>query len=258
MRAMASQLFDLSGRVALITGSYQGLGLAIARGLGQAGATLVLNGRSEEKLGKAVSALSAEGLEVFGSPFDVSKTSQVQQGIAAVEREAGPVHILVNNAGIQRRSPLEQFEESAWREVLETNLTGLFLVTKAVVQGMIARRSGKIINICSLMCEMGRPTIGAYTAAKGGVKMLTKAMAVEWGKHNIQVNGIGPGYFTTEMNRPLYEDPKFDAWIRSRTPAGRWGEPSELVGAVVFLASHASDFVNGQIIYVDGGILAAL
>ncbi|HSB82328.1 MAG TPA: SDR family oxidoreductase [Candidatus Methylomirabilis sp.] len=255
---MASQLFDLTGRVALITGSYQGLGLGIARGLGQSGATLILNGRNEEKLNKAVSMLSDEGLKVFGSRFDISNTAQVKQKIDALERDVGPIHILVNNAGIQRRSPLEQFEESVWREVLDTNLTGLFLVTKQVVQGMIARKAGKIINICSLMCEVGRPTIGAYTAAKGGVKMLTKAMAVEWGKYNIQANGIGPGYFTTEMNRPLYEDPKFDTWIRGRTPMGRWGDPSELVGAAVFLASRASDFVCGQIIYVDGGILAAL
>lgn len=255
---MTNELFDLTGKVAVITGSYQGLGLAVARGLGQAGATVILNGRSEEKLWKAVSTLSGEGLKVFGSCFDISDAAQIQEKILAVEREAGPIHILVNNAGIQRRSPLEQFEESVWREVLDTNLTGLFLVTKQVVQGMIARRCGKIINICSLMCEMGRPTVGAYTAAKGGVKMLTKAMAVEWGKHNIQVNGIGPGYFTTEMNRPLYEDPKFDAWIKGRTPMGRWGDPAELVGAAVFLASRASDFVSGQIIYVDGGILAAL
>jgi len=255
---MSHDLFDLTGRVALVTGSYQGLGLAIARGLGQAGARIVLNGRSEEKLERAVSMLSGEGLKVSGSCFDVSSATQVQEKVAALERDSGRIDILVNNAGIQRRSPLEQFEERVWREVLDTNLTGLFLVTKQVVQGMIGRRSGKIINICSLMCEMGRPTVGAYTAAKGGVKMLTKAMALEWGKHNIQVNGIGPGYITTEMNRPLIEDPKFDAWIRSRTPMGRWGEPKELVGAAVFLASHASDFVTGQVIYVDGGILAAL
>ena len=255
---MTNPLFDLTGRVALVTGSYQGLGLAIARGLGQAGAAVVLNGRNEEKLRQAVSALAGDGLQVSGCCFDVSKAAQMQEKIPTLEGEVGPIDILVNNAGIQRRSPLEQFEASAWQEVLDTNLTGLFLVTKQVVQGMIARKSGKIINICSLMCEMARPTVGAYTAAKGGVKMLTKAMAVEWGKHNIQVNGIGPGYFATEMNRPLKEDPNFDAWIRSRTPAGRWGEPPELVGAAVFLASRASDFVNGQIIYVDGGILAAL
>ncbi len=255
---MTNHLFDLTDKVALITGSYQGLGLAIARGLGQAGATIVLNGRSEEKLGNTASTLSAEGLKVSGCCFDVSDAAQMRQRIPPLEKEVGQIDILVNNAGIQRRSPLEQFEESVWREVLDINLTGLFLITRQVVRGMIARKSGKIINICSLMCEMGRPTVGAYTAAKGGVKMLTKAMALEWAKHNIQVNGIGPGYFATEMNRPLKEDPKFDSWIRSRTPAGRWGDPSELVGTAVFLASSASDFVNGQIIYVDGGILAAL
>jgi gluconate 5-dehydrogenase len=255
---MTNQLFDLTGKVALITGSYQGLGLAIARGLGQAGARVVLNGRNEEKVQKAISTLSGEDLQVTGCCFDVSDAAQIRQRIPPLEKEVGQIDILVNNAGIQRRSPLEQFEESVWREVLDINLTGLFLVTRQVVQGMIARRGGKIINICSLMCEMGRPTVGAYTAAKGGVKMLTKAMAVEWAKHNIQANGIGPGYFATEMNRPLKEDAKFDAWIRSRTPAGRWGDPSELIGAAIFLASRASDFVNGQIIYVDGGILAAL
>ena len=255
---MTNRLFDLSSRVALVTGSYQGLGLAIARGLGQAGATVVLNGRNEEKLRQAVAGLAGDGRKFSGCYFDVSKVAQIQQKIPALEKDVGPIDILVNNAGIQRRSPLEQFEASVWQEVLDINLTGIFLVTKQVVQGMIARRSGKIINICSLMCEMARPTVGAYTAAKGGVKMLTKAMAVEWGKHNIQVNGIGPGYFATEMNWPLKEDPHFDAWVRSRTPAGRWGEPPELVGAAVFLASRASDFVNGQVIYVDGGILAAL
>jgi gluconate 5-dehydrogenase len=255
---MTNSLFDLTGKAALITGSYQGLGLAIARGLGQAGATLVLNGRNEGKLRQAVSLLSGEGFKVSGCGFDVSSAAQIREKIPALEREVGQIDILVNNAGIQRRSPLEEFKETVWREVLETNLTGVFLITQRVVQGMIARQSGKIINICSLMCEMGRPTVGAYTAAKGGVKMLTKAMAVEWGKHNIQVNGIGPGYFATEMNRPLKENTQFDSWIRSRTPAGRWGEPDELVGAAVFLASRASNFVNGQIIYVDGGILAAL
>jgi len=255
---MNHHLFDLTGKVALVTGSYQGLGLALARGLGRAGATIVLNGRSEERLQKAVSTLSGEGLKVSGCSFDVANAAQLQEKIPVLEREVGRIDVLVNNAGIQRRSPLEQFEERVWREVLDINLTGLFLVTRQVVQGMIARKAGKIINICSLMSEMGRPTVGAYTAAKGGVKMLTKAMALEWGKYNIQVNGIGPGYFATEMNRPLKEDPKFDAWIRSRTPMGRWGEPEELVGAAIFLASRASDFVTGQIIYVDGGILAAL
>jgi gluconate 5-dehydrogenase len=255
---MGNPLFDLTGRVALVSGAAQGLGFAMAKGLGQAGATLIINGRSEEKVARALSALAREDLKAHASIFDVRDVTRMREQIGAIERDIGPIHILVNNAGIQRRMPLEQFEDAAWHEVLETNLTGLFRLTREVVQGMIARRAGKIINVCSLMCEAGRPTVGAYTAAKGGVKMLTKAMAVEWGKHNIQANGIGPGYFTTEMNRPLYENPQFDGWIKSRTPMGRWGDPSELAGTAVFLASPASDFVTGQVVYVDGGILAAL
>lgn len=255
---MIETLFDLSGKVALITGSSHGLGFAIARGLGQAGATLVLNGRNEEKLRSAVSALSGEGLTVRGYAFDVADEEQIQAKIPLIEEEVGPIQILVNSAGIQKRAPLETVEESTWREIIDVNLTGVFLASKHVAQGMIARKSGKIINICSLMCEVGRATIGPYAAAKGGVKMLTKTMAVEWAKYNIQVNGIGPGYFITPMTQPLADDPKFDAWIRSRTPAGRWGNPEELAGTAIYLASSASDFVNGQIIYVDGGILAAL
>jgi len=255
---MIETLFDLSGKVALITGSSHGLGFAIARGLGQAGASLVLNGRNEEKLQSAVSALSGEGLTVCGYAFDVANEEQVQRKIALIEEDVGPIQILLNSAGIQRRAPLETVEESTWREVIDINLTGVFLASKHVARKMIARKSGKIINICSLMSELGRATIGPYAAAKGGVRMLTKTMAVEWAKHNIQVNGIGPGYFITPMTQPLADDPTFDAWIKSRTPAGRWGDPSELVGTAVYLASSASDFVNGQIIYVDGGILAAL
>ncbi len=255
---MSTELFDLTGRVALITGATQGIGLALARGLGQAGARVVLNARNPAKLEKAVATLRGDGLQVSGCLFDIVDTAQIREKIPALERDLGHIDILVNNAGIQRRSPAEQFDEKMWREVLDTNLTGLFLVTQQVVRGMIARRAGKIINICSLMCEASRPTVAAYTAAKGGVKQLTKAMAVEWAKHNIQTNGIGPGYVLTEMNRPLIEDQKFNAWVCGRTPAGRWADPSELVGAAVFLASRASDFVNGQVIYVDGGILAAL
>lgn len=251
-------LFELQNKVALITGSSHGLGFSIARGLGQAGTTLVLNGRDEEKLENAVSNLSDEGLSAFGYAFDVTKEKQIQTSISLIEREVGPIQILVNSAGIQKRGPLEQIEESVWREVIDINLTGVFLASKHVAQRMIVRKSGKIINICSLMSEFGRPATGPYTAAKGGVKMLTKAMAVEWAKYNIQVNGIGPGYFITEMTRPLAEDPKFDAWIRSRTPAGRWGDPAELVGTAIYLASSASDYVTGQIIYVDGGIFSAL
>ena len=255
---MSGNLFDLTGRVALVTGSSRGLGLAMARGLAQAGASVVLNGRNEERLAAAVSALAAEGVKARGRAFDVTDAASVEQGVAAVERDAGPIDILVNNVGIQRRAPLEAMDESAWREVIDVNLTSAFLVTRRVVRGMIERRRGKIINICSLMSEIGRPTTANYAAAKGGLKMLTRAMAVEWAKHNIQANAIGPGYFLTEMTQPLAADPKFDAWIRSRTPAGRWGRPEELAGTAVFLASSASDFVSGQIIYVDGGILAAI
>jgi gluconate 5-dehydrogenase len=255
---MAGDLFDLTGKIALVTGSSQGLGHTIARGLGEAGATLILNGRNAERLNAAVAALSREGLKVTGALFDVADPAQVREKIPALEREVGPIHILVNNAGIQRRAPLETVDEAVWQEVLNTNLTAVFLVSKAVVQGMIARKAGKIINICSLMSEMARPTVGPYMAAKGGVKTLTKSMAVEWGKHNIQVNGLGPGYFVTPMNRPLVENPQFDSWIKGRTPTGRWGQPEELIGTAVFLASRASDFVTGQIVYVDGGILAAL
>jgi gluconate 5-dehydrogenase len=254
---MATNLFDLSGKIALITGAYQGLGFAIARGLGQAGATIILNGRNSEKLEGAISTLSKEGLSVLGSLFDVRDTNQIRQKIDEIEREIGPIDILVNNAGIQRIGSLETTEESAWKDLIDTNLTAVFLATKQVVQGMIIRRSGKIINICSLSSERSRPTLGPYAASKGGLKMLTKAMAVDWAKYNIQVNGIGPGYFLTAMMTPA-KDPKFHDWVRSRTPMGRWGEPSELVGAAVFLASRASDFVTGQIINVDGGFSANL
>ena len=255
---IGSKLFELTGKVALITGATHGIGLALARGLAQAGARVVINARHAEKLERAVAALVREGLTVSGCRFDLLNGAEVRERVAALEQEVGGIDILVNNAGVQRRSPLEQFDEKVWREVLDINLTGLFLVTQQVVQGMIARKSGKIINICSVMSEATRPSVGAYTAAKGGVKQLTKSMAVEWAKHNIQSNGIGPGYILTEMTRPLSEDQKFNAWVCARTPAGRWADPTELVGTAVFLASRASDFVNGQIIYVDGGILAAL
>jgi gluconate 5-dehydrogenase len=254
---MTNKLFDLSGRIALLTGATQGLGFAIARGLGQAGATIVLNGRNAEKLEKAVSTLSKEGLTVYGSLFDVRDSNQIQQKITEVERKIGPIDILVNNAGIQRIGPLETAEESVWRDVIDTNLTAVFLTTKEVVRGMIQRKSGKIINMCSQTSERSRPTLGPYAASKGGLKMLTKAMAVDWAKYNIQVNGIAPGYFITAMMTPA-KDSSFHDWVRSRTPMGRWGDPPELVGAAVFLASRASDFVTGQIINVDGGLSANL
>jgi gluconate 5-dehydrogenase len=255
---MSKGLFDLTGRVALITGSSRGLGLVLARGLGQAGAAVVLNGRSPETLEAAVQALEGEGLRAFGYGFDVTKGGQLQRQVEKIEAEVGPIDILVNNAGVQRRAPVLEMPESVWREVLEVNLTGVFLASQAVGRGMVARGRGKIINICSLLSEVGRPTISPYTASKGGVKMLTRALAVEWARHGVQVNGIGPGYFATEMNTALIENPEFDRWLKTRTPAGRWGRPEELVGAAVFLASEASSFVTGQIIYVDGGVLAAL
>ncbi len=251
-------LFDLEGRIALVTGSTRGLGLVLARGLGRAGARVVLNGRNPEPLRAAVERLTAEGIRASGALFDVTDRDAVARQVSSLEDGLGPIDILVNNAGIQRRAPLVEMDEATWREVLDVNLTGVFLVSQQVVKKMLARRRGKIINICSLLSEVGRPTIAPYTASKGGVKLLTRAMAVEWARDNVQVNGIGPGYFATEMNTALMEDAEFDRWLKQRTPAGRWGDPEELVGAAVFLASQASSFITGQIIYVDGGVLASL
>ncbi|MFC1543493.1 SDR family oxidoreductase [Candidatus Neomarinimicrobiota bacterium] len=255
---MSQSLFDLAGKTSLITGSSRGLGFTIAWGLGQAGAKLILNGRNQERLEEAVATLKEQGLVAHASPFDVQNEEQIRRQLSTIQNEIGPIDILVNNAGVQRRGSLEDIDQATWREVLDINLTGIFLTSKQVVPGMIERQAGKIINICSVMSEVGRITVGPYTAAKGGVKMLTKAMAVDWAKYNIQVNGIGPGYFVTEMTQVLADDPDFDSWLKARTPAGRWGRPEELVGTACFLASEASDFVNGQIIYVDGGILASL
>jgi gluconate 5-dehydrogenase len=251
---MISELFDLSGNIALITGSSRGIGFTLAKGLAEAGAVVVLNGRNKERLTKAVTSLKKNGLKVFSTLFDVRDELSIQREVKRIELEIGPIDILVNNAGIQIRGLLEEFEEKKWREIMDTNLTGVFLTTKAVVQGMIRRHTGKIINICSIQSELARPTIAPYTASKGGVKMLTKAMATDWGKYNIQVNGIAPGYFKTRLTKPLFEDETFDTWLRSRTPANRWGEPEELIGAVIFLASRASDYVNGHILFVDGGM----
>jgi gluconate 5-dehydrogenase len=251
-------LFDLTGRTGLVTGSSQGIGLALARGLAAAGAKVVLNGRDEAKLAAAAETLRGEGARVATAAFDVTDGAGIAAALTRVETEVAPIDILVNNAGIHRRAPLLEMTETQWREVVDTNLTSAFLVARILAPRMIARQRGKIINVCSLMSEVGRPTTGNYAAAKGGLKMLTRAMAVEWAKHNLQINGIGPGYIATEMTRPLMENPEFNQWICGRTPAGRWGRPDELVGAAVFLAAPASDFVNGQIIYVDGGLLAAI
>lgn len=255
---MSLDLFDLTGKIALVTGSSRGLGYTIAEGLGRAGATVVLNGVNEERLNQSVAALKDMGINAHGAAFDVIDSERIQAQVARIEAEIGPVDILFNNAGIQIRKPLETFDEADWRRLFDVNLTGAYLVAKAVVPGMIERRAGKIINICSVQSELARPSIAPYTASKGGLKNLTKGMATDWGKYNIQVNGLGPGYFVTEMTQPLVDDEKFDSWLRGRTPANRWGEPQELIGAAIFLASRASSYVNGHILYVDGGMLACV
>lgn len=253
-------LFDLSGKRALVTGGTHGLGLAMARGLAGAGAELVINGHSSrERIDSAVTELRDAGLQAYGYQFDVSDEAQVEEAIETIERERGPVDILVNNAGIIKRVPLLEMELVEWEQVIRTDLTAVFIMTRGVVRRMIARGSGKVINICSMMSELGRDSVGAYAAAKGGLKMLTRTMATEWARHNIQVNGIGPGYFATSQTAPIRVDGHpMNEFILSRTPANRWGDPADLQGTAVFLASAASDFVNGQIIYVDGGILATI
>ncbi|MGD0106854.1 MAG: SDR family NAD(P)-dependent oxidoreductase [Rhodopila sp.] len=247
-------LFDLTGRRALITGSSQGIGFALARALGGAGAAVVLNGRDAAKLEAAAAALRKDGVPVDIAAFDVTDGTAVTQAVARL----GQVDVLVNNAGIQRRAPLEDFPEATWHEVMRTNLDSVFLVAQAVARGMIARKQGKIINICSVQSELGRPSIAPYAASKGAVKMLTKGMCADWARHGLQVNGIGPGYFETELTASLVADPVFSDWLCKRTPAGRWGRVEELAGAAIFLASAASDFVNGQIIYVDGGLTSVV
>ncbi len=254
----ATGLFDLTGKTALITGSARGLGRVLACGLGEAGAALVLNDVDEEALEKTAAELRADGLATRTSRFDVTNENEVEASVAAIEQEAGPIDVLVNNAGINLREALPELDTETWRQVLEVNLTGPMCVSRALARRMIPRRRGKIINICSLLSEAARPTCAPYAVSKAGLKMLTRSLAVELGPHNIQVNGIGPGYFVTEMTQALRDDPEFDRWVLQRTPAERWGEPRELVGCAVFLASEASSFVNGQLIYVDGGWLAAL
>ncbi len=253
-----NKLFDITGKIALITGSSQGLGFTLAKGLGEAGAIILVNGRKKEKLENAVLNLKEMGIKTKGFLFDVSEKNEVENQIEKIERDVGTIDILINNAGIQIRGLLEEFDAGDWQKILDTNLTGIFLTSRAVFQGMKKRKSGKIINICSVQSELARPTIAPYTASKGGLKMLTKAMATEWGKYNIQVNGIAPGYFKTELTKPLYEEENFNNWLCARTPANRWGDPEELIGATIFLASSASNYVNGHILYVDGGMTACI
>ncbi len=252
-------LFDLTGKRALITGGVHGLGMAMAKGLGDAGAELIINNNEPEMLAKAKAEYEADGYKVSTYVFDVTDDKEVEKSIEQIEKEVGPIDILINNAGIIKRIPMEDMEAADFRLVIDIDLVGPFIVSKYVGRKMIARKEGKIININSMMSELGRNSVSAYAAAKGGLKMLTKNMATEWAKHNIQTNGIGPGYFATSQTAPIRVDGHpFNEFILKRTPANRWGDPEDLAGTAVFLASKASDFVNGQIIYVDGGILATV
>ena len=253
-----SDLFSLKGRVALVTGSAQGLGNTMARGLMEAGARIVLSDVSQAALDKAVEAFKAEGQEVAAYRFDISDEPGVTAAVEAIEREVGPIDILINNAGIHKRNLLIDMPVENWRKVIDVNLSGAFIVGRAVARGMIQRRYGKIINISSINAMMVRPNIGNYCAAKGGIVTLTKSMATEWGEYNINVNAIGPGYCLTDLTKPLAEDPEFDAWVKSEVPLRRWGNPRDLVGVAVMLASPASDYISGQTIYVDGGWQACL
>lgn len=255
---MAQGIFDLTGRLALVTGSSQGIGFALARGLAQAGARVVLNGRDGAKLAAAASRLGAEGLAVEQAAFDVAAVETLDDAVAAIEAAHGPLHILVNNAGIIRRMPSVDVSPALWREVQGTNVDAVFFLAQAAARRMIPRGAGKIINICSVQSELGRPTIAPYATSKGALRMMTRTLCAEWAKHGVQVNGIAPGYFDTELTSALVQDSAFTEWLCQRTPAGRWGKVEELVGAAVFLAAPASDFVNGHLLYVDGGMTAVV
>jgi gluconate 5-dehydrogenase len=260
----STTLFNLSGKTALVTGSSRGLGNAIARGLAQAGARVVLNGVNPEALSAATAALQAQGHSVLSACFDVNDEARIVECFEAWDAQGIAIDILVNNAGIQFRKPMVELATADWQRVLDTNLTSAFVIAREAAKRMIARnalepgRGGKIINIGSLMSGLARATVAPYGASKGGIKLLTQSMAAEWAVHNIQANAIGPGYMLTEMNQALIDNPSFDAWVKGRTPSQRWGKPEELVGAALFLASPASSYVNGQIIYVDGGMTAVL
>lgn len=255
---MPSKLFDLTGRIALITGSSRGIGYTIAEGLAESGATIVLNARNAAEVDTARDRLAAAGHAVHALAFDVTDNAAIDGAVARIEGEIGPIEILVNNAGVQRRAMILDFTPEDWRTVMSVNLDAVFFVGRAVARSMITRGHGKIINICSLGSEVSRPTIAPYNTSKGAVKLLTKSMCVEWARHGIQANGIGPGYFKTELNRALHTDPVFDKWVKERTPAGRWGDLSDLKGAAIFLASDAANFVNGHVLYVEGGLLSSI
>ncbi len=251
-------LFDLKGRRALITGSAQGIGNLLADGLAAHGASLVINDITQERADKAAEAFASKGYTVDAIAFDVTDKAAIVAGVEQIEKTIGPIDILINNAGIQRRHPFLEFPEEEWDQVIDVNQKSVFLVSQVVGKYMVEREAGKIINIGSMQSELGRDTITPYAASKGAVKMLTRGMCVELARYNVQVNGIAPGYFKSEMTKALVEDEDFTAWLCKRTPANRWGDPSELIGAAVFLASKASDFVNGHLLFVDGGMLAAV
>ena len=255
---MTTALFDLSGRTALVTGSSRGLGRAIAEGMAKAGARLIVNGVDPARVDAAVAELRAAGHSAEGAAFDVTDENAIVTAFERFDAEKIEIDILVNNVGIQMRKPLVEFTTADWRKAIETNLTSAFVAGREAAKRMMTRRRGKIINIGSLASELARPTVGPYTAAKGGIKNLTRSMAVEWAASGIQANAIGPGYMLTDMNQALVANPDFNQWLMSRIPAKRWGRPDELVGAAIFLASDASNYVNGLIIYVDGGMLAAM
>ena len=251
-------LFDLTGKRALITGSARGIGNLLAGGLAEYGAHVRINDRRQEKADAAAQALRDKGYRAGGVAFDVTKSAEVSAAIAHIENDIGPIDILINNAGIQRRHPFTEFPEQEWDEVIDVNQKGVFIVSQQVAKYMMARRAGKIINIGSMQSELGRKTITPYAASKGAVKMLTRGMCAELAEYNIQVNGIAPGYFATDMTEALVNDEAFSSWLYQRTPAARWGKPEELIGSAVFLASAAADFVNGHLLFVDGGMLAAV
>ncbi|PIO97299.1 SDR family oxidoreductase [Pleomorphomonas carboxyditropha] len=255
---MDFSLFDLTGRTALVTGSSRGIGEVMARGLAAHGAAVVIHGTDRAAAEAVAESLIAEGHRAHVAVFDVTDAQAVAEAVAAIERDVAPIDILINNAGIQHRAPLEDFPADKWQALFDVNVTGIFHVSQAVARGMIARGAGKIINIGSVQSELARPTIAPYTATKGAIRNLTRGMAADWARHGLQINAIAPGYFRTRLNAALVADADFTAWLEKRTPAGRWGEAEELIGAAVFLASSASSFVNGQTLYVDGGLTASV
>ncbi|MGE0499521.1 MAG: SDR family oxidoreductase [Rhizobiaceae bacterium] len=255
---MRPTLFDLTGTLALVTGSTRGIGLALAKGLAAYGASIAVNGRTSATVQAASRDLRESGHTVVEAPFDVTDHDGVDAAVARIEAEAGPIGILVNNAGVQFRAPLDEFPEAEWEHLFRTNVSGAFHVGKAVARRMIPRGRGKIINIASVQAELARPRIAPYAATKGAIRNLTRGMCADWARHGLQINAVAPGYFRTELNKALADDPAFTTWLEARTPAGRWGNLDELVGAAVFLASEASSFVNGHTLHVDGGICASV